>query len=134
MRGSIFLDTNILIYIFDKDIKKKSIAKNFLKEIPTISIQVCNEISNILLKKYSFRETDVRDVLNKIVYHSIVKEINLDDINLALDLKERYRYSYYDSLIIASALNANCSILYSEDLQHNQQIFDKLKIVNPFKL
>ena len=49
----------------------------------------------------------------------------------ALLIKDRWKYSFYDSLIIAAALKANCTILYSEDLQHGQ-IIDDLKIVNPF--
>ncbi len=49
----------------------------------------------------------------------------------ALDFKERWQFSFYDSLIIAAALEANCTILYSEDLQHNQKIND-LTVTNPF--
>jgi len=46
---------------------------------------------------------------------------------------EKYKYQYYDSLIIATAIENGCSILYSEDMQHNQNIENKLVIVNPFK-
>lgn len=55
-----------------------------------------------------------------------------DTITLALDISKRYQYSYYDSHIIAAALENNCSLLYSEDMQHGQEIEGKLKIVNPF--
>ncbi len=51
-----------------------------------------------------------------------------------MDIKKRYRFSYWDSLIIASALENNCSILYSEDMQHSQVIEDNLKIINPFEM
>jgi predicted nucleic acid-binding protein len=51
----------------------------------------------------------------------------------AVDILDRYKYSFYDSLIIATALENKCMILYSEDLQHNQGIGKKMKIVNPFK-
>ena len=59
--------------------------------------------------------------------------ITKSDIRLAMDIKKRYRLSYWDSLIIASALENNCSILYSEDMQHSQVIEDNLKIINPFE-
>lgn len=52
-------------------------------------------------------------------------------IHSALDVSERWKYSFHDSLIIAAALEASCSILYSEDLQHEQKIYS-LQIINPF--
>lgn len=55
------------------------------------------------------------------------------DIKLAMNIKKRYKFSYWDSLIIASALENNCAILYSEDMQHGQIIEDRLTIVNPFR-
>jgi hypothetical protein len=52
----------------------------------------------------------------------------------ACQIAEKYQFSFYDSLIIASALKCDCYTLYSEDLQHGQIIEDKLKIINPFFL
>lgn len=60
--------------------------------------------------------------------------ISSKTIERALSIFVTYRYSYWDSLIIASALEANCSILYTEDLQDGQIVEGKLKIINPFKL
>jgi predicted nucleic acid-binding protein len=62
----------------------------------------------------------------------IVKINNIDTINSALNIHFKYHFSYYDSLIIASALQNECSILYSEDLNHNQKIENVLTIINPF--
>ncbi len=56
------------------------------------------------------------------------------DIRKAMTIKARYKYNYWDSLIIASALQNNCSILYTEDLQDGQVIENALKIVNPFRV
>jgi len=50
----------------------------------------------------------------------------------ALDIAERYGYSFYDSMILAAAINAGCSLVYTEDLQSGQHIKDSLLIVNPF--
>ena len=60
-----------------------------------------------------------------------VRLIDLSVIRLAHRLKIRYRFSYWDSLVIGSALDAGSTMLYSEDLQHGQQIEDRLHIVNP---
>ncbi len=61
-----------------------------------------------------------------------VEIISLPTIQSALDVQDRYRFSWYDSLIIASALEAGCEFLYSEDMQNNQVIEGRLQIVNPF--
>ena len=53
-------------------------------------------------------------------------------LNAALDLQAETRYSLYDSLVIAAALQAGADVLYTEDLQHNQLIAGTLRIVNPF--
>ncbi|MFW6307689.1 MAG: hypothetical protein ACOC08_03510, partial [Campylobacterales bacterium] len=67
MSAKVFTDTNILIYLFDKSEKKKDIAKKVLNNIPIISVQICNELSNILLKKFMFDEKDVKLIINRIV-------------------------------------------------------------------
>ena len=59
--------------------------------------------------------------------------ITKKDIRKAMTIKGRYKYNYWDSLIIASALQNNCSVLYTEDLQDGQVIENALKIVNPFR-
>ncbi len=56
-----------------------------------------------------------------------------DKVFIDTNIREKYRYSYYDSLVISAALYANCTVLYSEDMQHGQIIENKLKIVNPFE-
>jgi predicted nucleic acid-binding protein len=60
-------------------------------------------------------------------------QFDIDTIKYAYKIKDKYKFSYFDSLIIATALNHNCQILYTEDMQHNQIIEDKLKIINPFE-
>jgi len=59
--------------------------------------------------------------------------VNLKTVEKAWHIRIKYQFSYWDSLIVASALGMNCSVLYTEDLQHNQIIEEKLKIVNPFE-
>ncbi|HNZ27311.1 MAG TPA: PIN domain-containing protein [Spirochaetota bacterium] len=64
---------------------------------------------------------------------TFIVKFNLDTIINAIHISNKYKYSYYDSLIISTALENNCNILYSEDLQHNQLIENKLRIINLLK-
>ncbi|MHC1743855.1 MAG: hypothetical protein AB9873_12595 [Syntrophobacteraceae bacterium] len=61
-----------------------------------------------------------------------MSEIGVEHVLEAMSLHEHYGYSYWDSLVIATALLCGCSRLYSEDMQHTQVIADKLEIINPF--
>jgi len=132
----VFIDTNVLIYTYSVDeSNKRNIAISLFSQNNDIfiSIQVVNELVNVLSKKFLLISDDINIKLNEIECNCEISNISLKLINNALILKDRYKYSYFDSLIIASALENDCEILYSEDMQHNQIIEDKLKIINPFK-
>jgi len=138
----IFIDTNIFVYAMqsdktdDKEKKKKQLAKKFLKFLDNpiiISTQVLNEFSNVLIRN-KVDNQKIRNLVEAIVEEClIVSSIDLQSINKAWNIRIRYNFSYWDSLIISSALLSGCSILYSEDLQDNQVIDNQLKIVNPLK-
>lgn len=61
-----------------------------------------------------------------------IEVINTDTIHIALEIAGKYGFSWYDSLIVAAALKAECDILYSEDMHHSQVIEGKLSVINPF--
>jgi predicted nucleic acid-binding protein len=61
-----------------------------------------------------------------------VEIISLVTIHTALDIWERYSFSWYDSLIVAAALEVGCDTIYSEDMQNGQEIEGRLHIINPF--
>lgn len=61
-----------------------------------------------------------------------IQAINTTEVIQALEINAKYNYSYWDSLIIATALLSKYSIIYSEDMQHNQLIENKVRIINPF--
>ena len=132
MQDRCFLDTNVLLYLLSKDIEKKSIAKKLLKENHCISIQVLNEFSNVSLRRFKLSVDETKEIIEKISQNCTVYPYNKETILSALDLKERYRYQFYDSLILATALENDCTIVYSEDMQHNHVLEDRLTIVNPF--
>lgn len=139
MSAKVFLDTNIFVYSFDnRDSRKRNVALELIhktSEATTarISYQVVQEFVNVATKKFAnpLKPSDARMYVESIMSSMWQVNSSLGLTNKALEIQERWAYSFYDSLIIASALEAGCSILYSEDLQHGQTI-EGLKIINPF--
>lgn len=132
MNGDFFIDSNIFLYLFDKDKRKADIAFKLLSAKPTISVQVINESINVLVKKLKFSKEKAIDTAHFLRDNSNVKSLSEDIVVMAFFIFQKYQYRYFDCVIIASALQNNCSILYSEDMQHKQVIEKKLTIVNPF--
>jgi len=134
MKDKVFIDTNILIYLYSEDeIEKQEIAEGLSNQYSTIiSIQVLNEISNVMIKKMNSNLQSVSRVIEELSEYCIVKTITTDTIQSAIKLVEKYKYSYYDSLILSSALENQCKRLFSEDMQHGQSIENQLEIINPF--
>lgn len=132
-----FFDTNILIYSVYGTVAEQAKIKALVTNQKTtlhVSTQVLKEFVNASVKKKFHKTTsELKQHLAKINESFVVADVNLKTILLALDLKDEYRYSFYDSLIIATALESSCATLYSEDLQHGQIVRKKLRIVNPFK-
>lgn len=89
-------------------------------------------MSNVLKRKFSLSYSQIRDAVQEVSKGFPIILVSVNTIEMALNLAERYQYSYFDSLILASALEAGCQILYSEDLQDGQRIENQLTIVNPF--
>ncbi|MCL1843038.1 MAG: PIN domain-containing protein [Defluviitaleaceae bacterium] len=135
MPDKIFLDTNIIVYLYSIDENdKRDTCCEFVNRADCItSIQVMNEASNVWFKKYKLGKSGIAKYLDEI--ESICDEVMLvrrKTINMALDIKERYHYSLYDCLMLASALEASCTIILTEDMQNGQVINGILKIINPF--
>lgn len=128
------LDTNILIYAFgQKDDNRKHIAKEIITNCNIVSLQVVNETVYVLLKKFKFGLYQVDPIVLFIKQKFVISDLNIHISEYTLKITALYGYSFWDSMIIASALYNNCSVLYSEDLQHNQIIEGQLRIINPFK-
>ena len=123
--GDTFFDTNILLYLISEDITKADRAETLLGLGGVISVQVLNEFSAVALRKQavSFTAT-IRAVC-------AVKPVDIETHELGLNLAERHRFSIYDGLIVAAALRAGCSLLYTEDL-HDGQTVEQLTIRDPF--
>ncbi|MBF0103967.1 MAG: PIN domain-containing protein [Deltaproteobacteria bacterium] len=131
----IFVDTNILVYAHDKqgkdkhDIAKEKITELWMKESPpSLSIQVLQELYVNLVRK-NVTEKDVR----AIVVEYLVWEVIPNDQELfmaGIKIKERFKLSFWDSLIIAAAQRAHAHIIWSEDLQNGQD-FEGVVVINP---
>jgi predicted nucleic acid-binding protein len=137
MTDKVFLDTNLWVYLFSEDLNKRESVKELVKKNfgkIQISGQVLGELFNILIKKEIASVEDAKKIVIGISDEFPVSPIDLPVIKQALNLKIKYRFSYWDSLIISSAIEEHCKILYTEDLQHSQVIEKELKIVNPFSL
>jgi predicted nucleic acid-binding protein len=98
-----------------------------------LSVQVLNELSNVLMKKFGFSENDTEKYVDEICLMFEVVNLTPSLTKDALKLKITYGFSWFDSLIVAAALSLNCSLLFSEDMQDGLVIKKTLKVVNPFK-
>ena len=132
MPAKYFLDTNILIYTVGNVIPKKKTAVDLIDSQAVISTQNVSESINVMYRKLGYDYAEIRSIIDTFIDQMTVYPVTADTIHSALNIAERYGYSYYDSQVIASALERDCPILYSEDLQHEQMIEGCLKIVNPF--
>jgi len=135
MPDKAFIDTNVFIYYQRADNPhKQAIAKNLLETNNCVaSTQVINEISNILTKKYPTLEKEIELFLQDVTEYYEIITTSVSLTFSALKIHFKHKFSFFDSLIIAAALEANCNIIYTEDMQHGQVIDNTLKIVNPFR-
>jgi predicted nucleic acid-binding protein len=134
MKDSFFIDSNIFLYAFsDKDDDKQKISKNIVSSRSVVSVQVVNEVSKNLLYKLSFDEDEIIKFIESLYKKHIVAELTKTVFIHASNIRKKYNFSYYDSIIVTTALENECNVLYSEDMQHNQIVDDKLTIINPFR-
>ena len=103
-----------------------------LKERVYISTQIINEFFNILAKNKIDNDKIIESIY-QILDNVILSEVTFVIIERSWKLRDKYHYSVYDSIVLASAIESDCTILYSEDLHHNQLIENKLRIINPFR-
>jgi predicted nucleic acid-binding protein len=134
MSDRVFFDTNVFVYAVAQDDPRSHLAEELIAEGGIISVQVLNEFAAVARKKANMPWTEVRLALESIqVLCPGPLPITPDTHKEALTVAEKYGYKIYDALIVASALEARCTILYSEDMQDGQVIEGKLTIRNPFR-
>ena len=137
MSDKVFLDTNVLIYSYSEDeVEKQTIVDELLEEYSesiVISNQVVNELVNVLFKKFKLTSDDIENVVLELDTFIPIVNFDLATQIKALRLKKKYKLQYYDALIVATAMENNCNILFSEDMQHRQVIENAVTILNPFR-
>jgi len=131
----VFVDTNILVYAHDADAGDRHVSA--LGKVialwdrpypPAISIQVLQGLYATLTKKGASAK-ECRRIVSIYFDWEVIKH-DSELIASAMDLRDRFKISWWDSLIVASAMRANATFLWSEDLQEGQS-FDRLTVVNP---
>ncbi|CAK8720847.1 MAG: putative nucleic acid-binding protein, contains PIN domain [Candidatus Electronema aureum] len=134
MSDRFFTDTNILVYSMADDLRKREIAEELLLQDGVVmSPQVISEFVAVTLRKRILEPEKVLEYARKFLHIFQITATNADTVATALDVMAKYHFSYWDSLILAAALESSCAVVYSEDLQTGQQIQGRLTIVNPFK-
>jgi predicted nucleic acid-binding protein len=133
MSGKAFFDTNILVYVLAEKDTRTDAAEALLSAGGVISVQVLNELANVSRKKLRMSWEEIDEALGaiRILCPSPVP-LTIDTHDVGRHIAAKYGYSMFDGLIAASALEAECDILYSEDLQDGQVIQDRLTVRNPF--
>ena len=138
MSGNFFLDSNVFVYLLDgaAPIKRQQADDLVREALETgsgrISYQVVQETVNVITRKLNATREQADRLLEDVMVPMWRVNPTRALIRQGLDLQGRYRFGFYDCLIIAAALESGCNRLYSEDLQHDQHIQD-LVIENPFR-
>jgi len=127
-----FLDTNIVVYAFTSDDPRSERADTLIKAGGVISIQVLSEFVSVLRRKQRRKWAEIDEALGVLkILLDPPQPLTVELHEAAISLARHRRFSIYDSLVVAAALRAGCTTLYSEDFQHGQ-VVERLTIQNPF--
>jgi predicted nucleic acid-binding protein len=134
MPGQVFLDTNVLVYAFGTDKDRKITAEQLLIKGGVIGVQTLNEFVNVANGKLHAPWPTI------LIWLEAIQKLCAEPVPLTMDvhrqgirIAEVYGYHFYDSLMLAAALEASCTVFYSEDMQDGQNI-GGMTIRNPFSL
>ena len=130
--NKVFFDTNVLLYLLSEE-DKANIAEALLTQGGVISVQVLNEFASVAIRKLKMPYGEISEVLETVTMVCDVRNLTVETHRMALSVAQRYRFSFYDALILSAAILANCDVLYSEDIQSGQKINDQVMIYNPFE-
>lgn len=128
-----FFDTNVLVYLASGDPVKADQAERVIGAGGAISVQVLNEVANVARRKMQLSWTETHAFLNMVRNVLTIHALTVETHEIGLRLAEKYRLSIYDAMIAASALQAGCDTLWSEDMKHGLAVDGILRILNPFR-
>jgi predicted nucleic acid-binding protein len=139
MKDRVFLDTNILVYAYDRhDPRKQGVAQSLLidgieNESAALSVQVLGEFFSVVTRqiKHPMTPDEAKEAI-ELFSNLLIQEIDLAMVERAIDTHKIYRISYWDALIVSAAERAGCKRILSEDL-NDGQFYHSIAISNPFK-
>jgi predicted nucleic acid-binding protein len=130
--GKSFIDSNVVLYLLSADSRKADQAESVIGMESIISVQVLNEVASVARRKLNMPWKEVTSFLDLVRSICPVVPLTVNTHDRGCLLAERYGFSTYDAMIVASACEAGCETLYSEDMQHGLVVDDCLRICNPF--
>lgn len=131
--GERFFDTNVLLYLLSGDAAKADRAEDLISGSGIVSVQVLNEFAAVASRKLRMAWPEVREILAQVRAVCRIVPLDVETHEAGLNLAERWRLPFYDAMIVASALRAGCSVLYSEDFQDGRVFEKHLTVRNPFR-
>jgi predicted nucleic acid-binding protein len=131
--NNIAIDTNILLYSISKNEDRKlPIAANLMNECPVIFPQNLSEFINVLVNRWKYPKENMGLIVSEVLNSCLLINTSVAAYKLAFELIKKYDFQVFDAIIVASALEVGCNILFSEDMQDSLVIEKQLTIVNPF--
>jgi predicted nucleic acid-binding protein len=127
-----FFDSNILLYLLSGDAVKADRAERLVSAGGFISVQVLNEITNVMRRKLAMPWQDIDEFMDAIRVACDIQPLTVETHDAGRRLSQRYGLSVYDAMICASAQLSDCKLLYSEDMQVGLVIERSLRVRNPF--
>lgn len=131
MPADIAFDSNMVLYLLSAEEAKAETAARLLSQKGVVSVQVLNEVNNVMRRKWQMDWEEIDDFLHVLMPVCIIRPVTLSVHRLGLNLARRHHFSIYDAMIVAVAIESNCRVLYSEDMQHGFTV-GRLHIINPF--
>jgi predicted nucleic acid-binding protein len=133
MSGKAFFDTNVLVYVVGQQDERTAKAEALVAHGGIVSVQVLNELASVSRRKLGMSWDEIVDALAAIRdLCPSPTPLTLDTHDAGLRIAAKYGFHFYDALIAAAALEAECTTLYSEDFQDGQVIEGRLTVRNPF--
>jgi predicted nucleic acid-binding protein len=126
-----FFDSNVILYLLSGDVTKADRAQSLLAAGAVISVQVLNEVTSVCQRKLKMPWAEIDTLLLAVKAACKVVPLTVASHEKAVELAKRYRLSFYDANIVASAIIAGAPALLTEDM-HNGLLIDGLKLQNPF--
>ena len=127
-----FIDSNVLLYLLSADTVKADVAESVVAGGGVISVQVLNEVTNVIRRKLDMSWDETNEVLALVRSLCPVEPLTVVTHEHGLRIAQRYGLAVYDAMIVAAALLAGCETLYSEDMHNGLAIDRRLRIRNPF--